>query len=378
MSRRNFKRTKISPRIAAGTMLHSLACLSLCWSHAVAQQVNSCSTAYHAALGEIRAAKGDDLAGAVAAMRATDPMLPGFWLYPAAAYSKQPRRTRPILAERPCLEQAKVSGRMRCVRYGAPTEPAEPPLPTDLTITPAPTAEEMKIIKGISDLVEGRGAIPDVGPNGRQTWLATRATSDLKTYITQPPHVALCSGGKEVTEFYANSLRPLQKRADDVAGLSRRAHLLAAERVATAVATATAPVALSSAEPQAVATASPKASPTASVTDIVKLPLVAMVAEAVRGVLTTDDVDTIRAETSALAALRRAKPMLIQAQADAAKADDKAQRERVLAAGRAMRMIEAAAYTDVYAERYAKFAASVIELPGQIRAAHDKACTCGM
>lgn len=342
----------------------------------------SCSTAYYTALGEIRASKGEDLANAVAAMRAADPLLPGQWLYSGALFGKPLRKSRPILAERPCLEQAKIAGRMRCVRYGAPAEPAEQPLPTELEISPAPSADEMKILKGVADLVEGRGAVPDVGPNGRQTWLATRAASDLRLYITQPPHVALCSGGKEVTEFYTGSLKPLQKRVDDVTALSRRARLLAAERVIAAIAAARVPATPAIAETQATATPataqSSQATPPPSAADIAKLPFGTMVAEASRGVLTADDIATISEETSALAALRRAKPMLIQAQVDAGKADDKARRDRVLAVGRAVRMIEAAAYTDVYVERYTKFAVSVITLPAAIRAAHEKACTCGM
>lgn len=383
MSRCATRRTRNSLRAASGTILHAIACLALAASHAVAQEANSCSTAYHAALGELRATKGDDLAGAVSAMRAADPMLPGFWLYSAGLFGKPIRRTKPVLAERPCLETTKISGRVRCVRYGAPAEPAEPPMPTELEITPPPTADELRVIKAVADLVSGRGAIPDVGPNGRQTWLATRATSDLKTYITQPPHVALCSGGREVTEFYANSLKPLQKRADDVANLSRRAHMLAAERVVAAITSAHGPAASPSAEAQVAASTSAVASPAAappvpaSAAEMAKLPLVAMVAEAARGVVPADDIDTIRRETSALAALRRAKPMLIMAQYEANKADDRARRERVLAAGRAVRMIEAAAYADVYAERYAKFSASVIALPAQIRAAHERTCTCG-
>lgn len=342
-------------------------------SPAASQESNACSAAYYAALGEIRASKGEDLNGAIAAMRAADPMLPGRWLYGAGLFGKQPRKSRPILAERPCLEQAKAAGRMRCVRYGAPVEPTELPMPTELDIAPAPTADETKILKSVADLVDGRGAIPDVGPNGRQTWLATRAASDLKSYISQPPHVALCSGGKEVTEFYSNALQPLQKRADDVAALSRRARKLAAERVVSANPAVDAPATVAG----AAMTAPGAASSVSTSVDAARLSLVAMVAEAARGVLSADDIETIRAERYALAALRRAKPMLIQAQVDARISNDTSRQDRVLAVGRAMRMIEAAAYADEYAARYATFSATVIALPGQIRAAHDRACVCG-
>ena len=97
---------------------------------------------------------------------------------------------------------------------------------------------------------------------------------------------------------------------------------------------------------------------------------------AISSILPREDVETVEKESSALAALRRAKPALILAQVQAQKGDNEARREQVLAAGRAVRMIEAAAYTEIYADRYRKFAATVLSLPSEVQAAHAKACTC--
>ena len=334
----------------------------------------SCSTAYYDALSQLRAAKGEDLTNAIAAMRAADPMLPGRSIYSRGVLGRTFREAHPIVPVRPCAEMRKVVGRMRCVRYGEVEAPSEPPLPTELTITPAPSNDETRVLKAVNDLVDGRGAVPDVGNNGRYTWLATRAASDLRLYISQPPHVALCSGATEIVEFYSASLKPLQKRADDVADLVKRARLLAAARVQDAATPLTPP---KSADDAAKPVAVTPAAPAPSSADTAKLSLPAMTAEAVRAVVPADVVEAVLNETSGLAALQRAKPALILAQVDAGKADDAAARERVLAAGRAVRMIEAAAYAEVYAERYRKFAAAVLALPAEIKTVHAKACTCG-
>ena len=329
----------------------------------------SCSAAYHTALDELRKAKGDDLTNAVAILRAADPVLPGQWIFSRSLFAKAGRNARLIEQERICAERIKVAGRFRCTKYA---EAATPDVPVELTITPAPTSDELRILKAVGDLVEGRGAIPDVGANGRHTWLSQRASSDLRLYISQPAHPALCSGAREISEFYLTALKPLQKRADDVIDLVKRTRNLAATRVVAA----SEPAPRTEAALLTSAVSVPAPAPERLVAaDVAALPLVAMTAAAVRAVLPAADVETILQERAALSALQRAKPALIMAQVEAEKADD-AKREQVLAAGRAVRMIEAAAYTELYADRYRQFARSVLSLPREIQQAHAQACTC--
>ncbi len=342
----------------------------------------SCSATYHAALDELRKSKGEDLTNAVAALRAADPMLPGQWIFSRALFFKAGRAARPVEQERACVERIKVAGRYRCSKFAETAAASEPILPTELTITPVPSSDEQRILKAVADLVDGRGAVPDVGNNGRHAWLSQRASSDLRLYVSQPAHPALCSGGREISEFYVTALKPLQKRADDVAELVKRTRNLAATRIIAAATPATASGSATSAiptsaQPNDAAPAVVQASTAvvATAADLANLPLASMTAEAVRAVLSPADVSTILQEKSGLAALQRAKPGLILAQVDATRADD-AKRELVLAAGRAVRMIEAAAYTEIYAERYRKFNASVLSLPREIQQLHAKICTC--
>ena len=318
----------------------------------------SCSSAYHAALSELNTTKGASVANAVTAMRAADAMLPGRWIYSQALLGKPAKKQRAPEDLRPCLEPFKFAGRIRCRKFGEAPPQADPQQPTELDIAPPPSPAELRVLKAVADLVDARGGVPDIGNNGRYRWLAERATSDIKTYIAQPPHEAICSGANEVTEFYAAQLKPLQKRAADVGELVVKARALAAERY----------VGLMADIGRQSAAAEPGASNAIS--------LVQLTADAVRPVLDEGDVAAVLGETTALAALQRAKPALIKAQVAAA-GGDALVRDHVLAAGRVVRMIEAAAYAEIYAQRYAAFNSAVITMPQEIQVAHKRVCTCG-
>jgi hypothetical protein len=344
-----------------GTFVVALS-LMAAQTDAKAQQGASCSAAFHSAMGEVLVKHGESLGGAVAAMRAPDATLPGSWLYAQSLFPA--KKNKLPVVERPCAERVKVAGRTRCLRY---EDGSAPEVPAELSITQLPSTEELRIIKLLNDLVEGRGGVPEVGNNGRYYWMSQRAASDLKTYMSQPSHPALCSGGKDFAEFYAQTLGPLQKRIGDVGELAKKARALAVARVKEAVVLKVGGEVLASGGVFTKQLAAPEIAADAS--------LVTLVAEAA-GVVVADSAKTeIAAETTPLAALRRAKPALIAAQSAAQ--EDTILRELVLAAGRAVRMLEAAAYGDIYVERYKKFSVDVLQTPQTIKAAHIKTCTCG-
>jgi hypothetical protein len=209
--------------------------------------------------------------------------------------------------------------------------------------------------------------VPEVGHNGRYYWMSQRAASDLKTYMSQPSHPALCSGGKDFAEFYAQTLGPLQKRIGDVSEMAKKARALAIARVKEAVGLKVGAEVLDSGGVITKQFAAPEIAADAS--------LVTLVAEAAGVVVAAPVKAEIAAEMTPLAALRRAKPALAAVQVSSQ--DDAIGRELVLAAGRAVRMLEAAAYSDIYVERYKAFSASVLSMPQAIKAAHTQACTCG-
>ena len=328
---------------------------------AQAESIERCSAAYHTALGELHAAKGGDLGTAFAALRAPDATLPGRWVYSQALLAKPGAKPRVAEIPRVCLESTKVAGRIRCTRFD---EAAPVAVPSELTITPAPSADELRVLKALHDLVGGRGAVPEVGNNGRYTWLTQRATGDLRTYMTQPPHPALCSGGKDFAEFYALSLKLLQKRIDDVSELSKKARAQAFVRVTEVVTAANKGDDAAAAPKTEIALPAPTAT------------LLALISDAIQPAVPTAALIEIRNETSVTAALQRAKPALIAAQVEAQSGDDAKARDRVMASARAVRMIEAAAYGEVYVERYRTFTASVLSVPQDIQKTHARTCTC--
>ena len=199
--------------------------------------------------------------------------------------------------------------------------------------------------------------MPEVGSNGRYTWLAQRATGDLKAYISQPPHPALCAGAKDFAEFYGNSLKQIQKRIEDVSDLSKKARAQAILRIAEALTASNAEVAPPAPPPPAAA-------------------LIELIIAAVKPVVPPPSLAEIEAEKTALQALQRAKSTVIAAQVAAPKGDDPKAAERILATGRALRMIEAAAYADIYVARYRTFTKAVLLLPHEIQQAHARTCTC--
>jgi hypothetical protein len=369
-----FERVALRHTVAAAVVLVAgLSMVSVAHAQNTSNNTSSsCSAAYHGALTALHTAQGDALGGAVGAMRASDPVLPGRWIYAQALFAKGLPKTKLLEETRPCLEKVKVAGRLRCARYD---DAAEPPLPSELVITASPNAEELRVLKAVADLVEGRGAVPDVGPNGKYQWVAQRAAGDLKLYMSQPAHPALCSGGKDFAAFYGDVLKTLQKRMSDVGELGKKARALAVNRMAgMAVPDAKVAAAGTSADSAPPAAAAPAA-------DNASKSLVMLVADAVRPILSADELASVSAEKSALAALQRAKPMLIAAQAAAGKVDDSQARERtqasVQAAGRAVRQLEAVAYTDIYAQRYQAFATTVLTMPQAIQDTHKRTCTCG-
>ena len=306
----------------------------------------SCSAVYHVALNQIKAARGNDLGQAFSALRQQDSVLPGRWIYAQSLFPKTGKKAK-ATAERVCAEQIKTGGRVRCARFA---DTAADPLPQELTIGGSVTPEEMRILKALNDLVEARGAVPEMGSNGRYTWVAQRATNDLNLYLSQPAHPALCSGGTDFGTFYEGSFKALQKRIDDVTELGKRARALALVRIKEVIGEATPPNATT---------------------------LIALVGESVGIVASPAQRAEVVAEKTPLAALQRAKQALFEAQAAAAeKANEPTAAEKVMAAGRAVRMIEAAAYADVLSDRYAKFSAAVMGVPAEIKAAHGKTCGC--
>ncbi len=347
----------------------------------------SCAVAYRKALDDVRDKRSEPISAVIRLVRSADSDLTGSWLFSAALFDPK-RKPR---TESYCAETATTrSGKSRCVRYEkrTVTPPGEP------AIQSSPTADEAKDLKALAQFVDLKGAIPELGANGRFGFLFQRVAQDLRAYLGQDPHPGLCAGGSDLTEFYDAQIAPLKRRQSEAGDLAKRtraaaeARLMAMHKVETtayekAVASAKAAAAQSvsatlaapanaAAPPPAVILPEP---PQPAPPSYTAKPLVDLVAAAIRPMATPEQLKAIAAETSAVKALALARTAFLTRQANGGPAApvDPAVLE---ASGQALRMVEAASYAEIQRTRYRDVEASLFTAIGDIRQAHKTTCTC--
>lgn len=358
-------------------------------SMALPAAAQSCAVDYRKALDGVRDKRAEPLAALVRNIRAADPQLSGKWLFSAALFdaSRKPK------TERVCAETTELrGGRSKCVRYETRTIPrADEP-----AIVSPSSAEETKDLKALAQFVEGKGAVPELGSNGRFGFLFQRLAQDLRSYLTQEPHPALCAGGADLTEFYDTQLAPLKRRQAETTDLAKRTRAAAIARVtaihkaeAAAYEKAVAPARNAAAASQSAtpAAAVPAAGNAAAIAAPVSPPapspppadydgksLIGLIEAAVRPLATDTQKSAVASATSPVAALAAARTAVIASQQPTAdKSVDPAVRD---AAGHALRMLEAATYADLIRARYVDVEATLFTANADIRAAHKASCTC--
>jgi hypothetical protein len=335
---------------------------------------NVCSTAYGAALAAVRANREAQLSGAHASSRLADVEMPGRWLLAAdlVATAKKKQALKP---ERVCAEPVKRGGRILCERWE--TKAPAPSVPTELTIE-KPTAAELASFKSLNDFVVARTSIPEIGNNGRYNWLVARVASDLRLYIGQPLHPALCNGAPQMLDFYKGELAPLEKRMSDVRLLPDNVRKLLAVRL------------------DEVSKLTPESAPLVATADYV-----ALITTLTRLVVGAEKAAPLAEENTPIKRLAAAKALLLYAEAAALATErDKAKLEEIArleptptavvappAAARqsaallapvlaALRLVEAGIYADLFVARYGKLDQSLYGVIHETRTAHGKSCTC--
>lgn len=181
-------------------------------------RADTCSEAYAKALGDIAKAHDGTLGQAASSLRQPVEGMPGRWIVGS------PGEARGKGGERPCLETAVSRGRERCVRYGVP-------LPREVEAKARPSTEEQRIVAQLGEIVLGRGAPAEFQANGRSTAVVTRVAGEVRNYLGQGTRATLCTGGREVTQFYAGHTAPIGRRLDEVKQLAEAARKLAAARI---------------------------------------------------------------------------------------------------------------------------------------------------
>ncbi|HRK17499.1 MAG TPA: hypothetical protein PK970_00955 [Hyphomicrobiaceae bacterium] len=305
--------------------------------------------------------------------------MPGRWLFNFDAGLEKRGRVRTVATVRQVCTQYEGKGRRaRCVATENRTVGTN-----EVAFATARDKSDVAAVRALQDFVTRRGAVSEVGENGRLGWHAQRLSQDLRAYITQPPHPALCSGGREVSEFYGSQLAPLEKRQQDVRSLVETVRLRARDRVvALTTMAAQAPQPVSSTNQ--VSTAAVVSTAVASTRDDVSGAAAGKTARdylrsALAVVLTPEQNEDVAGELTVFAAMRRAKTFLLDRQ------DEKVfgeRRDAVPAAvggealGRALLAIEVLAYAEFLDARYDLLRQSVLATPGDIRKAHEATCSC--
>lgn len=325
-----------------------------------------CSAAYGDALAGIMSRPGAQPLATVKRIRSALPAFRGYFLFQEGGERRRLRdaQNRIVDGDRVCEEQISHAGRTKCLKWAArePEPPREPPLPT-----PPMSKDEAKLSKQLAEFVQNKGAPPEFLSNGKYTIMSERVAGDLESYLTQPPHAALCTGAEEFLEFLDDQLPLLRKRAGDVAEMEPLARALAGSRIADLQAF------LSAATTQgaAVATGAVAADPAAPVAPVAVASALAGTAMVASMTLTPAEATAVKAEKDALAALARAAAAI---GSDAGSALSAAQRAQARAA---YRTLELAAYAEQLVQRYRELDAALFGNITAARKAHGDRCNCG-
>ncbi len=335
----------------------------------IASETAACSYAYYSALAPVRDGSIKELGNLDRIARANEPGLPGKWLF----WSKTGKNaSKPPQPERVCAQSVPRSGRERCVEWE--TKPVDP---VKLALFAAqPTADELTVLRALDAFVADRGAALEFGSNGRQYATLQRVAIELGSYSTQPKNPALCNGVPEMLDFKAGKLDGLKKRIDDVSKVAVKARALARQRVTaareirlteqTAVAQANAVGEAANAAPSV-----PRLPGSTPVGLAATVSIAGLITGLLEGTVPVDKANEVRAEPNALKMLQRARDLMTPEASPALSPASRA------ASAAALRMIEAASYSELQVAHIQRFDRLFLGTIGQIREAHRVNCTCG-
>lgn len=193
-----------------------------------------CALRYHAALGTEVLPLARKTQAAADTLRQPRPEMPGQWLFwdgsgvLARTAHQQRLMSVPLInwqANRLCSNQILArGGRIRCLKWEPIPEgyqQPEPKLPTSDPTTPEITDAERRMAGRLTRRVSRKGAFAEFAFNTPLYHVAQRTTDELIVYASQPYRPTLCSGAREMIDFYTRQLRPIEKLAADATRLNK-------------------------------------------------------------------------------------------------------------------------------------------------------------
>lgn len=346
--------------------------------------VIDCATQFHGALQQLFNENGERLNVSLKSASAASRDFPGRWLFPVRLQTQKPKK-KWVYEER--TERKKVctrsksrryrtsSGRVRrkrrCVAWT--TRNVKRRVRVAVPVAEPSSAErqriqsEMNLIRTATPFARARGAAQDLSKKGRFGFVSRRIATDLRTYLRQPKHPALCTGTSTMMDYLYGGASSFRGRIAQIAANSVNAHVPAEARVERLLdelmgepgghpGFGGAPLSVLQPEPKL------------QDRDAQLRALIDRIAELS---LSQSHVALVKSQTETFAALRQFSRLIRKgAMAGYSKAVQTATHQ-------ALGMIEAAHYLRAANRRYANVNSALFGSIEAIRGAHAKHCVCG-
>ncbi|MDX2265089.1 MAG: hypothetical protein NW215_08975 [Hyphomicrobiales bacterium] len=110
-----------------------------------------------------------------------------------------------------------------CVRYAAGEAPPTP-VPGELS------REDREALTRANALIRNGGADAKLARNGPLGWVSGKIAEDMRLYLTQPQHPALCTGAPQITAYYLKQSGGVKSHAEGVIALAAKVRVIAAAK----------------------------------------------------------------------------------------------------------------------------------------------------
>ena len=149
---------------------------------------------------------------------------PGRWLFrPPVAVSRTRRVCRRWVR---VWDDRRWRWRRRCARW----------IRVARTVRPGAglSKSDTKIFRFARGFVTARGSDPELSTKRHYGWVSHRVATDLRGYVKQDRHPAICTGAVELVGYFDKRMGDVRTRADKIAGHARKARQLAIDKLEAA------------------------------------------------------------------------------------------------------------------------------------------------
>lgn len=191
---------------------------------AISWTVRNCAGDFYKELRKIHESGAARITKILDEIRTPDKASPDFWYFRPSASLGIASAREDGKGKRRCTRWGKVKykygrrGRRKCLESAEAGE--------DGGAAPA-SRREREVLLEASALVSARGADKSLGAKTPAGWVMQKSAGDLKIYLEQKQHPAMCTGAVQFATYYLNKLSGLKKRIDTLSALAAEARALA-------------------------------------------------------------------------------------------------------------------------------------------------------